>query len=113
MNNEMKIQAECFIWHWNNFPEERGMLHHNNNNSVNYIVGNRMKSMGVVKGVTDFELILPGGIVAWIEMKTPIGRLSEDQIKFRDKIIKRGHFHFVIRTTEEFKNLIKTLYENR
>ena len=85
------------------------MLHHNNNNSHNLVAGNKMKAMGVVAGVSDFELILPRGIVAFIEMKTVTGQLAEEQKRFCAMVTLRGHLYFVVRTFEDFVKLIKTL----
>lgn len=106
---EEKIQQDCFLWFHNTFIEERGMLHHNNNNSVNRIAGNRNKAMGVVAGVSDFELILTNGKVAFIEMKTPVGQLSQEQKTFSAKVVQRGHLYFVCRSLDEFKKLVNTL----
>jgi hypothetical protein len=47
---EFKIQAECFQWHWNNFPDERGRLFTVNNNAPSAYAGSVMKAMGVVAG---------------------------------------------------------------
>jgi len=106
---EQQLHAECFKWFHNTYPAERGMLHHNNNNSVNSIAGNKMKAMGVVAGVSDFELILPRGMIAFIEMKTETGVLSEEQKRFCAMLVSRGHLYFVIRSIAAFQNLIKTL----
>lgn len=105
MNEEEKLQNECFIWFHNTFPSERRMLHHNNNNSVNRIAGNKAKAMGVVAGVSDFELIVTGHVI-FIEMKTLTGTLSDEQKDFMQKVIDRGHIYVVIRTIEQFKNLV-------
>ena len=106
---EEQIQAACFIWHWNTFPLERQMLHHNNNNSHNRNKGAMMKALGVVEGISDFELILDN-MVIWIEMKTPEGSLSPAQKTFRDKVQSRGHIYVVLRTVETFKQFVNKAY---
>jgi hypothetical protein len=106
---EEQMQAQCFQWHWNTYPKERGMLHHNNNNSVNRITGNRVKALGVVKGVSDFELVVTGAVI-FIEMKTDIGRLSAEQEDFRNKVISKGHIYIVVRNISEFQQLILSTY---
>lgn len=106
---EQQIQSECFIWHWNTYPKERGMLHHNNNNSHNRNKGSQMKALGVVEGVADFELVIPN-IVLFIEMKTPEGSLSQAQKDFRRMVQERGHIYCVKRTVEDFKKLVKQAY---
>lgn len=107
--SEHQLQAKCFMWFHNTFHSERGMLHHNNNNSVNRIAGDKMKALGVVPGVADFELILPNGRVAFIEMKTPFGSLSDEQKRFCAMVVQRGHVYLVVRTFEKFQETIKTL----
>lgn len=108
--NEQQLQAQCFQWFWNTYPEHRQMLYHNNNNSVNSISGNKMKALGVVKGVSDFTFIDVEQVV-FIEMKTEEGRLKPEQIDFRDKVTARGHLYFVIRTFEAFVKLMKQLIQ--
>lgn len=103
---EAQLQSRCFLWHWNTYPKERYMLHHNNNNSHNRNKGATMKALGVVSGVSDFELII-NNMVVFIEMKTPEGQLSPEQKVFRDKVVERGHIYTVVRTFEQFANLIK------
>lgn len=106
---EQQLQAACFIWHWNTYPEERGMLFHVDNNSANRITGNLKKSQGVVKGISDFILI-GDGFITFIEMKTEIGKLTPIQIKFKETVTSRGHIHIVVRDLETFKSKIRNIY---
>ena len=103
---EEQLHSQCFIWHWNTFPWERGMLHHNNNNSHNRISGSKAKAMGVVAGVSDFEYVVENQVV-FIEMKTPEGSLSKEQKEFRDNVMSRGHLYLIVRTFERFKQVIE------
>jgi hypothetical protein len=103
------MQAEFFIWHHNTFPNERGLLHANNNNSENAIKGNQNMSIGVVAGVADMEYIVNGTVV-FIEWKTMEGRQSEKQKKFQALVESQGFRYVVLRTLEEGKQLI---YEYR
>ncbi|NBW15873.1 MAG: VRR-NUC domain-containing protein, partial [Caulobacteraceae bacterium] len=50
---EFKLQAQCFRYHWNERPQERGRLFTVNNNSGGKFEGAIMKAMGVVAGVAD------------------------------------------------------------
>ncbi len=106
---EIQIQSTCFIWHWNTYPLERGMLHHNNNNSHSRNKGAQMKALGVVEGVSDFELIIDN-MVIFIEMKTPEGQLSPAQRDFKAKVVARGHTYIVKRSVEDFQKLVKSIY---
>ena len=109
---EQQLQAKCFIWHWNTYPNERRMLFHADNNSANAIVGNRKKSSGVVKGVSDMVLITSGGTV-YLEFKTEIGVQSAEQRDFQAKVIERNHTYWIIRSFEQFVKLIKTIYNEQ
>jgi hypothetical protein len=68
-----------------------------------------MKALGVVEGVADFELVSDGR-VDFIEMKTDIGKQSAAQKEFQRMVNERGHYYHIVRTVEEFKNLIKSIY---
>lgn len=103
---ELKLQAKCFQWHWNTFPEERGLLHANNNNSQNAIKGMMNRSIGVVPGVADLEYAAPGGLMVFIEMKTPDGYQSKEQKEFQQRVEDRGHKYHLVRSEEEFQAII-------
>lgn len=106
---EQQIQSECFIWHWNTYPKERGMLHHNNNNSHNRNKGSQMKALGVVEGVADFELVSDGR-VDFIEMKTENGIQSAAQKEFQRMVNERGHYYHIIRSKDSFIKTVKSIY---
>lgn len=102
---EAQLQNQCFIWFHNTFFEERQMLHNNDNNSYNSIEGARKKALGVVKGISDFELILDHAVV-FIELKLPGEVQKPEQITFQQKVTERGHLYVLIYSFEEFKNFI-------
>ncbi len=104
---EIQLQSSAFLWHWNNFPLERGLLHANNNNSYNATKGNQNKSLGVVKGVADMEYVTDGGKIVFIEMKTTSGSQSPDQKYFQAQVENRGARYVIIRSLTEFKALIQ------
>lgn len=101
------LQYQCFTWFWNSFPKFRKQLFHVNNKARNSIEGNRFKAMGVVKGVADFILILKNEVL-FIELKTETGQQSADQKEFQYIVNSLGHQYYIIRSLEEFKELIKT-----
>lgn len=105
-NEELKLQAQCFQWHWNTFPQERGLLHANNNNSQNAIKGMMNRSIGVVPGVADTEYAAPAGLTVYMEFKTPTGVQSEAQKDFQRKVEARGHKYYIIRSFEQFQQII-------
>lgn len=105
---EEKIQSACFVWHWNTFPQERGLLHANNNNSENEISGNRNKAMGVVAGVSDMEYF-KNGRTTFIEFKRPGEVQSPKQRLFQEKVEAEGGRYEVVTSEEQFKALINEL----
>lgn len=100
---EEQLQSQCALWFWNEIIDERQMLFHVDNNSVNSIVGSRKKALGVCKGPSDFILVLSGA-VDFIEMKIEGGYQSPEQKEFERKVTERGHKYKIIRTLDEFKN---------
>ena len=92
--SEDQFQAECFAWHWNNRPHERGLLFHVNQKARNAIEGNRMKAMGVVPGVSDM-IYLIGPV--FIEMKTEHGIQSDDQKRFERVVTSLGYKYVICR----------------
>lgn len=105
---ELQMQAQCSQWFWNTFPAERGMLHMNDNNSYNGIEGARKKAIGVVKGVSDFELILHGHVI-FIEFKLPGEKQKPEQYEFQLKVIERGHIYMIVYSVQEFKDFIQNV----
>lgn len=102
--SEDQLQSECFQWHWNNFPAERGQLFHVNQKSRNAIEGNRMKAMGVVPGVSDMILLRPGDII-FIEMKTETGVQSAEQKKFEALVTGLGFKYIIVRSLLSFQKI--------
>jgi hypothetical protein len=66
----------------------------------------RLKRMGVLAGVPDLLFIMPGGRVAFIEVKTPEGTLSLAQKAFRDSAIASGcQYAVAISVTDALRTL--------
>lgn len=101
---ELQLQAQCFTWFWNTFPEHRQMLFSVNNNSVNAIKGQQMKQIGVVKGVSDFILIT-WAKVHFIELKTETGFQKPEQKTFEAKVLIRQHDYYIVRDFKSFQEL--------
>lgn len=105
---ELRLQSDCFLWHWNTFPEERGMLFHVQNKARNRIEGAKFKAIGVVRGVSDLIYVLPQGRSLYVEMKTSTGRQSKDQEEWQAKVQARGHIYLICRSLAEFQNIVTT-----
>lgn len=106
--NEDRIQAECFTWFHNTYPELRGLLCYNLNNSANKIQGNKNKAMGLQPGRADFTFYYKGSAY-FIEMKTPKGRQQEIQKKWMIQVLSHKFPYYLIRSLEDFQKLIQEI----
>lgn len=52
--------------------------------------GAKLRAMGVRRGVADLVIVRPGGLVHFLELKTPKGSLSIEQRAFRDECEYHG-----------------------
>lgn len=62
--------------------------------------GARLKRMGVRRGVADICLVLPGGVAAFLELKSVNGRLSADQRRFREDVEATGGKYIVANSSD-------------
>ena len=106
---ELKLQATCFQWYWNHFPQYRRLLHANNNNSENQIKGNQNKAIGVVAGVADMELNFMARTY-FFEFKTATGTQSPEQKEFQERVTQHGFEYHIIRSFEAFKATIHEIH---
>ncbi len=105
---EAQMQAYCTQWFHNNFISLRQMLFCVDNNSGTRNEGSIKKALGVRKGVAD--LVFIGYMfVVFIELKLPNGVQSPEQKEFNKKVLDRGHYYRVVRTFNEFEDLIRSL----
>jgi hypothetical protein len=99
---EDQLQASIFQYHWNNYPQERGLLFHVNNKARNKIEGNKFKAMGVIPGVSDLIYLNPGGKPILIELKTENGTQSLEQKKWELQVRASGYQYVICRSLEDF-----------
>lgn len=110
---EGKIQAECFAWFWNTYPQYRKLLFHvpneNDRADSNIIQGAIRKSLGVVSGVADLMLLVPSGRYhgLCIEMKDEKGRQKPAQAEWQAIVEAQGYKYIICRSLEQFKIIIK------
>ena len=110
--SEERIQADCFQWFHNTYPELRGLLWHvPNGGSRNKAEGAKLKAMGVVSGVFDLHFYYKHQLYV-IEMKSDTGKLSEAQKDWGGKVWKQGAMIFECRDLETFKIIIHAAISN-
>ena len=133
--SEERLQADCFQWFHNNFPQLRGLMWHVANQRETGIPtwiekllekpfpsalaflkkmdkpelqGSKFKAIGVISGVSDLHFFYHGKIY-FIELKTETGRLSENQVKWIESISSQGAEVAVIRDLQTFQNYINAI----
>ena len=70
-----------------------------------------LKAAGVKRGVPDLVLVLSSGQVAFIEVKTPKGKLSPEQDAFGNMCVLRGTKWACIRNIDEVKTTLEAWRE--
>lgn len=108
---EGKIQAKCYQYFWNTYPQYRGLYfavpNENNRADSNAITGAIRRSMGVYHGVSDTLMLIPRGRYhgLCIEYKDENGRQSEHQIAWQKLVESQGYAYRVCRSLEQFKTI--------
>ena len=78
-------------WAWFSIP----------NAPRNKVTGARLKAEGMRAGMADMGFLLPDGRAAFIEFKTPTGRLSAEQRAFQSQCQLMGVPYAVCRSSDE------------
>lgn len=73
---------------------------------------NLRRIKGLPKGFSDLMVVTPGGHVAFVETKTKIGRPTEEQIRFIEKMRELGCAAGIARSPEDAFNIITKTEEN-
>lgn len=110
---EGRIQAECYQYFWNNYPQYRGLYfavpNENTRSDSNIITGAQRKAMGVYHGVSDTLMLIPRGGYhgLCIEYKDEHGKQSQYQIAWQALVENQGYRYEVCRSLEQFKSIIQ------
>jgi hypothetical protein len=109
--SEERLQADCYQWFHNSFPELRGLLWHvPNGGQRSASEANKFKAIGLVPGVADLHLFYEGRMY-FIELKIETGRLSENQVKWIEAITHHQGQVVVIRDLTTFQNYVKQIIQ--
>lgn len=112
-HDEDKLVEGCKLYFEYSFPftEHWRFFHIPNGGFRNLIEATRFKRIGVKAGVPDVCIILNNGYTCWLEFKNPNGkgRLSDQQLQYRDNLIKSRHFWFLISSLDDFKNALEEI----
>jgi len=102
---EQETQKACIKWFRLQYPDSI-IFAVPNGGSRNKIEAYHMKQEGVLAGVSDLIVIHKNNVI-FVELKTMKGVQSKSQKEFEEKIRNNGFEYHVIRSVDEFINLIK------
>ena len=103
--SEDKLQSVCYLWFHEKYPEYRGLLCYNLNNSQSKIQAMTDRSLGLQPGRSD--LVFYYNAKAYmLEAKTETGTQEPNQKVWEAKIVKAGFTYQIFRSKEEFISLI-------
>lgn len=103
--SEARLQQEIVIWFRNKYPELRGLLCYNNNNSTGGRRGALNKYLGVVKGRSDMVFYYNNNAYMF-ELKTETGKQSISQKNWQKLVVEQGFEYHIIRNLEKFQEAI-------
>lgn len=112
MENNMledTLLSKCHIFLWNNYPHLRyATWHIANERQTTARNGAVLKAKGVLSGVPDYVINYKGKTL-YIEFKSEKGTVSENQKKVHEALRKQGFEVYIVRTFEQFNNILITL----
>lgn len=115
MQTHDKLQADCFIWIFNEHPELRYLCFTTRNNLTSQLEDRaaqirmaQMKAMGMVRGTTDLVFYHAGRLYGF-DMKVAADKLSKEQNEFLDALSRQGGGGCEIRSLDQFKNEIENI----
>lgn len=101
--SEIQLQAQCFQWAWNNYPETRRCLAAvPNGGSRNKIEAMQLKASGVLAGVHDLFFYWKGQLY-WFELKVGENKQTKEQIEFGKAMTAQGAVCVEIRSFGQFQ----------
>jgi hypothetical protein len=107
--SEERLQADCYQWFHNTYPNLRGLLWHvPNGGQRSASEANKFKAIGLVPGVADLHFYYEGKMY-FIELKIEAGRLSPNQINWISAIDTQGGQVVVIRDLKTFQNYVQAI----
>lgn len=109
--NEDILQAKIYKWYHNTYCTKLNNPKHcifsvPNGGKRNKIEAVKLKATGLVAGVSDLIVIQPNRIL-FIELKIATGKQSQKQKDFQEVVQNLGFQYFVVRSLEEFKEVVK------
>jgi len=102
--SEKQLQAHCFQWTWNMYPELRRLFFKvNNDGEKNIVAAVQDRGLGIVRGIPDLVFMVPA---MGIELKMPGKKQTEDQIKVEVKWKSRQIPYYLVFTVEQYQEIV-------
>ncbi len=109
LKNEARIQQEICMWMRNtyclNHHDPQCQIFSVPNESSNVIEQIKKKGTGMMAGVSDLILVLPNKVI-FCEVKDAKGKQKPAQIEFEKKVVALHHEYWLVRSLEQFQELI-------
>ena len=108
---EHRIQCAIVKWFYYAYPAYRGgcLFAVPNGGHRNIQTARNLKAEGVTSGVSDLLLLVPKreyhGLC--VEVKTPVGRQSDNQKNWQRIIEAQGYRYEIVRSLDEFAELVR------
>ena len=103
--SEARIQMEIVMW-FRSHHNRTGLMFAVPNETSNVKELMAKKATGLLPGVSDLVVLLEGGRVLFVEVKTLTNKQQPNQIKFQDNCERLGFNYFVVRSLNEFKEIL-------
>ena len=105
---EEHLQKQCVSWFRIQYPMQRMLLHMNYQNHAQKYMRILLSKLGWVGGVADLEYNFDGKTY-FFELKAGKGKQTETQKKFERIITKHGFEYYVVRSLDEFMQIIRRI----
>lgn len=107
--SELQLQAKCFQWLWNEYPETRLCCWHvPNGGARSKIEATQLKASGVVKGVHDLHFFWKGSLYVF-ELKVGTNRQTAEQKAWGEAMKRQGAILYEVREFQLFQNIINSI----
>lgn len=108
-NNEHKLQMACVGWFRLNYKlSDIVLASFPNEGKRDFGQGDKLKKLGLLPGMPDLILIA-NNKVRFIELKYEDGKISNEQKEVHEKLKSNGFEVSVIRSFDEFTELVKSV----
>jgi hypothetical protein len=106
-----RLQSECYQWHHNTYPEDRGFVRLIYSNPRNQINGKLLQAMGLIPGTPDQVWWRKGNDV-YFEFKVKPDRVSKQQAETHDLLKSIGKHVWIVWNLEDYKDIVRSYKED-